>query len=224
MRQGYGDVSTTNASGLARFLSVDPVMDVKRALPQPQRWNRYTYVLNNPLQYVDPDGRDVHVAPGMQSAVNHGRKHSVAFATMYNRLAGDSRVYWLIRPANSAKPGTRADSTQQPPQVDAQGRVTRVVSFSDIPTFNALDVKTKLVAHEGAHITEILDTNKTLAQRVKAGEAGVYPNSAAGPNAFESTNAKQFEQLVGTELASGDTVLEITRDVTDLLNNSPGVR
>jgi len=24
---------------------------------QPQRWNRYSYALNNPLRYVDPDGR-----------------------------------------------------------------------------------------------------------------------------------------------------------------------
>ncbi len=26
--------------------------------PNPQRWNRYTYGLNNPLKYVDPDGKD----------------------------------------------------------------------------------------------------------------------------------------------------------------------
>ena len=25
----------------------------------PQRWNRYAYSLNNPLKYLDPDGRDV---------------------------------------------------------------------------------------------------------------------------------------------------------------------
>jgi len=25
-------------------------------LSQPQRWNHYTYTLNNPLKYIDPDG------------------------------------------------------------------------------------------------------------------------------------------------------------------------
>jgi hypothetical protein len=25
-------------------------------LANPQRWNKYAYVLNNPLRYVDPDG------------------------------------------------------------------------------------------------------------------------------------------------------------------------
>ena len=55
LRQGYEQAGTTNASGLGRFLSVDPVVD-PRALRRPQAWNRYSYVLNNPLRYTDPTG------------------------------------------------------------------------------------------------------------------------------------------------------------------------
>ena len=40
-----------------RFLSVDPVLDTKSALKNPQMWNRYAYVLNNPVNRVDLDGR-----------------------------------------------------------------------------------------------------------------------------------------------------------------------
>lgn len=40
----------------ARFLSQDPVLDVKRSLKTPQLWNRYAYVANNPLRFVDPRG------------------------------------------------------------------------------------------------------------------------------------------------------------------------
>jgi RHS repeat-associated protein len=47
------------ASGNGRFISVDPVLDVEQALVDPQRWNRYTYVRNNPFRYVDPDGRAI---------------------------------------------------------------------------------------------------------------------------------------------------------------------
>ncbi len=42
---------------LGRFLSVDPVLDVKRAMREPQSWNRYSYVVNNPINRIDPDGR-----------------------------------------------------------------------------------------------------------------------------------------------------------------------
>ena len=43
------------SSGLARFLSVDPVAGDPT---EPQSMNRYTYGLNNPLGVVDPDGRE----------------------------------------------------------------------------------------------------------------------------------------------------------------------
>jgi RHS repeat-associated protein len=45
------------SSQTGRFTSVDPVLDMKGALIDPQQWNRYTYVRNNPMRYVDPDGR-----------------------------------------------------------------------------------------------------------------------------------------------------------------------
>jgi RHS repeat-associated protein len=43
---------------VGRFLSVDPVLDVEKALREPQLWNRYAYVTNNPLKYVDLNGRE----------------------------------------------------------------------------------------------------------------------------------------------------------------------
>jgi RHS repeat-associated protein len=46
---------------MARFMSVDPAMDLKKTVPNPQVWNRYSYALNNPLRYTDPDGRVVVV-------------------------------------------------------------------------------------------------------------------------------------------------------------------
>jgi RHS repeat-associated protein len=46
------------ASANGRFTTVDPELDQQKALLDPQRWNRYTYVLNNPLRNVDPDGKE----------------------------------------------------------------------------------------------------------------------------------------------------------------------
>jgi hypothetical protein len=56
LHQAYEQASTTSASGLGRFLSVDPRVDLKRALEQPQMWNRYAYGLNNPVRFIDPTG------------------------------------------------------------------------------------------------------------------------------------------------------------------------
>ena len=44
-----------NSSSMGRFMSPDPIMASARAR-DPRTWNRYTYVVNNPLRFVDPDG------------------------------------------------------------------------------------------------------------------------------------------------------------------------
>jgi RHS repeat-associated protein len=45
-----------------RFMSVDPVVQVERAMIKPQSWNRYSYVGNQPLKYTDPSGRVVQLS------------------------------------------------------------------------------------------------------------------------------------------------------------------
>lgn len=44
---------------LGRFMSVDPVGGT---VGSSQSWNRYSYVLNEPVGLIDPDGRDVELA------------------------------------------------------------------------------------------------------------------------------------------------------------------
>jgi hypothetical protein len=43
-------------------MAVDPQTRISRNLPDPQAWNRYAYVRNNPLSSIDPDGAtDIYV-------------------------------------------------------------------------------------------------------------------------------------------------------------------
>jgi RHS repeat-associated protein len=49
----------SNVAG--RFLSIDPVLDAKSALSNPQLWNRYAYVSDNPMFRTDPDGRIIQL-------------------------------------------------------------------------------------------------------------------------------------------------------------------
>ncbi len=52
-------------SKIGRFTTTDPYLDQRAALFNPQLWNRYAYGLNNPLRFVDPDGRQ-SAPPGQQ--------------------------------------------------------------------------------------------------------------------------------------------------------------
>jgi RHS repeat-associated protein len=45
-----------------RFTTVDPAITLSDNLVDPQRWNRYVYGRNNPLRYIDPDGREIYYA------------------------------------------------------------------------------------------------------------------------------------------------------------------
>ena len=59
-RRIFGARYYTNAT--FRWLSPDPVMDIQKAIENPQRWNRYAFCGNNPVTYWDPDGRkDINI-------------------------------------------------------------------------------------------------------------------------------------------------------------------
>ena len=51
---------------LGRFLSVDPANAGARP-DDPRTWNSYAYVSNNPMAFVDPDGRAIKYAAGLNN-------------------------------------------------------------------------------------------------------------------------------------------------------------
>ncbi len=57
----YYDHARMHDAGLRRFTSVDTVGGTPES---PQSWNRYAYVLGNPLKHVDPDGKLTIVVHG----------------------------------------------------------------------------------------------------------------------------------------------------------------
>ena len=62
-----------------RFTTADPIIHPSQSqagrevfLSEPQRWNKYAYVSNNPLKYVDPDGAEQVVGCWGGRCVNNG--------------------------------------------------------------------------------------------------------------------------------------------------------
>lgn len=46
------------SSSMGRFMSPDPIIQNELRMINPQRWNKYAYVINNPLILTDPTGMD----------------------------------------------------------------------------------------------------------------------------------------------------------------------
>jgi RHS repeat-associated protein len=83
------------ASSMGRFLSTDPSME-SVLLRNPQTWNRYSYVINNPADLVDPNG-ELWVASGNSgnpySWVDQCGKGQTCFSAVAVNVSGNLRVY-----------------------------------------------------------------------------------------------------------------------------------
>jgi RHS repeat-associated protein len=80
---------------MGRFLSGDPKLNLKRALRQPQNWNRYSYVMNNPLKYTDPTGEDVSIRLRFEGDgwTHEDKKKIIAQVTSWYRNQNVGKVY-----------------------------------------------------------------------------------------------------------------------------------
>ena len=83
------------SSPLGRFISPDPSM-LSTVKANPQTWNRYTYVLNNPMKYVDPNG-ELWVSSGNAndpySWVDECEANQTCHQTIAARVGNSLRVY-----------------------------------------------------------------------------------------------------------------------------------
>ena len=73
-----------NASGMGRWMSPDAInITVDRILNPANTLNKYIYGGNNPLEYVDPDGRDITIFYGSGGLAGH------IMIAAYNQNTGD---------------------------------------------------------------------------------------------------------------------------------------
>jgi RHS repeat-associated protein len=70
------------ASSMGRFLSPDPTLRSGHPA-DPQTWNRYVYGGNNPLKFIDPDGKEKQLVVYVQQPVPGSRTVSTQAGTNY---------------------------------------------------------------------------------------------------------------------------------------------
>ncbi len=80
---------------LGRFMGIDPINSAKPGAPQ--TWNRYAYVRNSPVNYVDPDGRKSTYPPEYQAAVDYGIENSARFRELMSFARNTDSVDLVIK-------------------------------------------------------------------------------------------------------------------------------
>ncbi len=83
------------SSPQGRFITVDPTME-SAVLQMPQSWNRYSYALNNPLRYIDPNG-ELWISSGdaknPYSWVDQCQKDQTCYERIGASVGGNLRIY-----------------------------------------------------------------------------------------------------------------------------------
>jgi hypothetical protein len=67
----------------------------RQRLFDPQQWNMYAYTANNPLKYVDPDGKELTLASGMSKADTE--RVTKALVEVYRKPGGAARIENLAK-------------------------------------------------------------------------------------------------------------------------------
>lgn len=196
------------SAGMGRFLSVDPSdSDVSR----PQSWNRYSYVLNRPVNGTDPDGRCA--VDGEQHGWLWCVGHAFGLVETQHERATNARVFFFM---NAVTMGGREVDTSK--MSDAQVNATfrefnrrwRAIAMSSQDPTHALDPAQVVVQHipdSARHVLDAIDLFGSPLAGYKGGRA--FANDGRGNG-----------QVLPTTDANGDLVSYREWDVNP---RQPGV-
>ena len=95
------------SSSMGRFMQPDPLFATPLHVVNPQRWNMYAYVVNNPTNYIDPDGKDA-IAVNFVNEVPLGGHEGIIVVH-----ADGSATYARFGPEHAASPADAGKVTVQ---------------------------------------------------------------------------------------------------------------
>ncbi len=147
-------------SGLGRFMSVDPAP----ADPtDPQSWNRYAYVLNNPYKYIDPDGQIAVNVSGLVE-LNSRVRNKLGFIPDF-----------ILDALLPVEPHAIVASSLLEPQALGIGAISKGVSsavklVNKTENLNALSKSSK-VPYAGGFLRSFVTTKDEIYYRVFSGDS-----------------------------------------------------
>jgi len=160
-----------NASSLGRFMTPDPLHIIKQKLIDPQQWNMYAYVRNNPLRFVDPTGEYlVNCAQGdkkCNKAADNFEKQRQKDLNSKDQKVQDAAKAWGDRGQDNhvnvtfktqaqvdadahTQPGYKTDAIVSA-SADANHQPNVQAEFSESLKGSSLG---QTLAHEGSHIED----------------------------------------------------------------------
>jgi RHS repeat-associated protein len=171
-----------------RFTRVDPMNSADPR--QPQSWNRYTYARDNPLKFIDPDGREIQVPEALRESVSQGLQGSADFADIFQTLDAlpASEVLVTFGPFQAhSPPGSDAIQSQK---IFETGTIEVAISL------RVGDTGPPRIGHELYHVLELYQARKSLKKRFQSGEQGITRSSAG----YESRAATQAERRIRNQM------------------------
>jgi len=187
---------------LGRFLSVDPVVDFKRNMSNPQGWNRYAYVMNNPLRWTDPTGK--YVCQGSTESCKVANAAIANIATAAAKLADGAKrdslnkiVSFFGKPGEKNGVFVRVNMDSGLSKGAGGGTSTTIATIigvrtSDLTSRNDFNFQTEMTArmtHEGQHgIDQRIAGMPTNRAEEKLGEIRAFTSQSFINEAFAQSS------------------------------------
>jgi RHS repeat-associated protein len=106
-----------------RFLSVDPVIDFKTNMTNPQGWNRYSYVRNNPVRWTDPTGKVIEYEESFRKRVRQDAVFHAAFEAWKKTPSGQKQWQMMARDKDTTYKLAVGDASYKPSLLSSAVRV-----------------------------------------------------------------------------------------------------
>jgi RHS repeat-associated protein len=189
------------SSTAGRFMSPDPIIMNDLRMINPQRWNKYAYVINNPLMLTDPTGKDAAYVnfSGMARGFGHSGVmsiHNDGSAT-YSYKDGEGYIH-----KDGNLPTVQFDANNTPTAESYAALAKAVADFDSEPGKPPIDpasvgiVYFKTTGSETAALDKYIDQHWGSEQRYRLIGKSCLDYAVGGLNAAGVTNrvpyAKNF--------------------------------